>query len=73
MFCYSDRKYPDYYYTIKFTIPDSNMTLEFLMIDTMILCGHTDDAIDLAPTGPTSVGAAKKHWRWIRKHLEHST
>ena len=43
------------------------------MIDTMILCGHTDDAIDLAPTGPTSVDAAKKHWRWISKHLEHST
>ena len=43
------------------------------MIDTIILCGKTDDAVDLAPTGPQSVEGAKKHWKWIRKHIEHST
>ena len=49
------------------------MTLEIIMIDTIILCGKTDDAVDLAPTGAESVEGAKKHWKWIRKHIEHST
>ncbi|KAK2183736.1 hypothetical protein NP493_297g00029 [Ridgeia piscesae] len=66
-------KYPDYYYKMAFTIPGSDMTLEIIMIDTIILCGNTDDEIDLAPSGPVSLTAAKQHWAWLAKQIEQST
>ena len=56
-----------------FTIPGSDMTLEIIMIDTIILCGNTDDEIDLAPSGPVSLTAAKQHWAWLAKQIEQST
>ncbi|XP_047143110.1 tartrate-resistant acid phosphatase type 5 isoform X1 [Hydra vulgaris] len=32
--------YPDYFYTKVFNIPNSNKTLQIIMIDTMMLCWH---------------------------------
>ncbi|KAI0217709.1 Tartrate-resistant acid phosphatase type 5 [Lamellibrachia satsuma] len=65
--------YPDNFYKKKFTVPDSDLTLEIIMIDTIILCGQTDDDINLVPTGPKSVAHAKKYWKWIKKQIKHST
>jgi len=49
------------------------MVLEIIMIDTVILCGKTDDATDMILLGPASIVEAKKQWKWIRKNIEKST
>ena len=56
------------------TIPDSNVTAQFVFIDTIILDGLTDLVRKwLPPSGPASVSAAEDQWDWIEQTLASST
>ena len=66
------RKYPNYYYKLSFSIPGCDKTLEILMIDTVMLCGNSDDFTDSIPSGPVSLGRAESQWQWIRDNLRAS-
>ena len=43
------------------------------MIDTVLLCGNSDDdRLGKQPKGPESVGDAEKQWTWIENNLKSS-
>uniref|UniRef100_A0A915J4N1 Calcineurin-like phosphoesterase domain-containing protein n=1 Tax=Romanomermis culicivorax TaxID=13658 RepID=A0A915J4N1_ROMCU len=52
--------------------PDS-FTVDFIMLDTIILCGNTLDSKDLiSPPGPPNKSAADDQTRWLKERLESS-
>jgi len=56
------------------SIPGTNAEIQFVFIDTIILCGPTDPIRRwLPPSGPTSLNAAEDQWEWIEKTLSAST
>ncbi|CAJ0930404.1 unnamed protein product, partial [Mesorhabditis belari] len=74
--------YPDYWYKFNYTLSDGT-TIDFLMIDTIVLCGNTADVEygdlwDLlwkgskVPDGPKDKKMAEKQWDWIAKTLNES-
>jgi len=78
--------YPSLYYKFayKFGNPDAPTLAEFIVIDTIILCGNTrdisnSDFIDmlLAPTPdvmvPKDANAARNHWEWLEQQLNQSS
>lgn len=72
-FFHLNRNFPDYYYTLKFTIPGTDATLEFVMMDTVILCGNTgDDRLHTQPEGPTDKSASDQQWTFIQQSLQDS-
>ncbi|KAL5015661.1 hypothetical protein ScPMuIL_005250 [Solemya velum] len=64
--------FPDYYYNMTFTVPHTSTVVEVVMIDTVLLCGNTDDFTILQPLGPESLSAANKQWEWLEKTLKNS-
>jgi len=54
-------------------IPGTDAEVQFVFIDTIILCGPTDPIRRwLPPSGPTSLNAAEDQWEWIEKTLSRS-
>ncbi|XP_043940579.1 tartrate-resistant acid phosphatase type 5 [Protopterus annectens] len=64
--------FPNYYYELNFKIPGTNMTLTILMIDTVLLCGNSDDFQDEQPVGPVNSALANSQLRWIKRKLAKS-
>ncbi|XP_065913695.1 tartrate-resistant acid phosphatase type 5-like [Dysidea avara] len=65
---------PNYYYNEVVTIPDTDVDVEFVFIDTVILAGNTHPTKTwLPPPGPESVNAAEDQWEWIEETLAAST
>ena len=68
------RNFPDYYYPLKQTIPGSGASVEFIMMDTILLCGNSgDDRLHMQPRGPDNIHAARKQWDFVEKSLKKST
>ncbi|KAF6027566.1 ACP5 [Bugula neritina] len=65
------RKYPDYYYTKTFTSPDG-ATIEFVMVDTMIICGTVEKEGE-QPNHLMIRKAEEEEWAWIEEKLANST
>ncbi|CAJ0573006.1 unnamed protein product, partial [Mesorhabditis spiculigera] len=74
--------FPDYWYKFNYTLNDGT-TIDFVMIDTIILCGNTADVEygsvwDLlwkgnkVPDGPKNASVAEKQWEWIAQTLNQS-
>ncbi|XP_042896036.1 tartrate-resistant acid phosphatase type 5 isoform X1 [Parasteatoda tepidariorum] len=70
----SDRWYfPHLYYMKRFLIPYSNITMELIMIDTVILCGNTDPEYPEKQPVLDSFGYERnKHWLWLEETLKTS-
>jgi len=64
--------FPSYYYYKEFEIGASGKTAGFVMIDTVLLCGNTDDFKDEQPQGPMYQAVADDQWAWIEKALSSS-
>ncbi|KAJ1350559.1 hypothetical protein KIN20_006371 [Parelaphostrongylus tenuis] len=74
--------FPKLYYKLSFRVNES--IVDFLMLDTIILCGNTADVengglFDLLwsgshdPQGPSDPNQADLQWRWIEYHLNASS
>ncbi|XP_046338156.2 tartrate-resistant acid phosphatase type 5-like [Haliotis rufescens] len=62
--------YPNFYYPLSFDIPNSDATIDFVMTDTVTLCGNVaDDFHGLQPQGPVDIAFAETQWQWIDKTL----
>lgn len=68
-FFHLSRHFPKYYYKLKFMVPGSNATVAILMIDTVTLCGNSDDFQNEQPLRPQDVGVARSQLSWLRKHM----
>ncbi|XP_064604174.1 tartrate-resistant acid phosphatase type 5-like [Liolophura sinensis] len=65
--------FPNFYYNLTFRIPGTSLTVDIVMIDTVILCGNTDSDFSQKPLrGPSDVDDAEKQWDWIGKTLQAS-
>ncbi|KAM9115194.1 tartrate-resistant acid phosphatase type 5 isoform 1-T3 [Pangshura tecta] len=61
--------FPSYYYSLKFKVPQSNATVALLMIDTVTLCGNSDDFQSQQPQQPRDMGLARSQLAWLRKQM----
>ncbi|XP_077981512.1 tartrate-resistant acid phosphatase type 5-like [Glandiceps talaboti] len=66
--------FPSLYYSKQYSVPDSNTTVLFVMIDTVMLCGNTaDEVLGSNLKGPEDVKGASEQWQWIDSTLRNST
>ncbi|XP_038640867.1 tartrate-resistant acid phosphatase type 5-like isoform X1 [Scyliorhinus canicula] len=64
--------FPYYYYDLNFTIADSNTTVTILMLDTVLLCGNSDDFQGKEPEAPKDYMVANTQLEWVRAKLKNS-
>ncbi|KAK5926997.1 hypothetical protein CgunFtcFv8_022527 [Champsocephalus gunnari] len=70
----SDRwRFPSYYYELNFRIPNTGKTLTIIMLDTIMLCGNSDDFLDHKPCGPLREVDANRQLTWLQGRLARST
>ena len=62
--------FPATHYKLNFTIPGTNSTIVFLMIDTVLLTGDSYDESSSPPNGPADVALAELQWVWIEETLK---
>ncbi|XP_068438138.1 tartrate-resistant acid phosphatase type 5b [Clinocottus analis] len=62
--------YPGLYYELQFPAPLANVSVSILMIDTVVLCGNTNDQSQ--PSEPENPRDAERHWNWISAKLASS-
>ncbi|XP_065809844.1 tartrate-resistant acid phosphatase type 5a isoform X2 [Labrus bergylta] len=66
----SDRwNFPSYYYELNFHIPNTGKTLTIIMLDTVMLCGNSNDFLDQKPKGPRNVSDANRQLVWLQERL----
>ncbi|KAM9313916.1 tartrate-resistant acid phosphatase type 5a [Pholidichthys leucotaenia] len=66
----SDRwNFPSYYYELNFRIPNTGKILTIIMLDTVMLCGHSDDNLDKKPEGPQNAVDANRQLVWLQQRL----
>ncbi|XP_068177169.1 tartrate-resistant acid phosphatase type 5a isoform X2 [Antennarius striatus] len=66
----SDRwKFPSYYYEMTFHIPNTGKLLTIIMLDTVMLCGNSDDFLDEKPRGPLLEFDANRQLAWLQERL----
>ncbi|XP_071488281.1 tartrate-resistant acid phosphatase type 5-like [Diadema antillarum] len=64
-------KFPDLYHSHVFDIPNTGRKVAVILVDTVILCGLTDDKTTGSNLpGPVSHSAAEEQWEWLEKQLE---
>eukprot|EP00163_Fabomonas_tropica_P002921 TRINITY_DN1238_c0_g1_i1.p1 TRINITY_DN1238_c0_g1~~TRINITY_DN1238_c0_g1_i1.p1 ORF type:complete len:296 (-),score=74.61 TRINITY_DN1238_c0_g1_i1:14-901(-) len=68
--------FPSEYYTEVMPIPGSNQTVQFIFLDTIVLCGHSDDRVsaDIIPHATDEAKAASNaQLAWLEATLANST
>jgi len=65
--------FPDYNYSVTLWDASRTMSVQVVMIDTVILCGHSDDADLVQPSGPPSLEVARSHFDWLEEQLRTSS
>lgn len=66
------RRFPSYYYELNFRIPNTGKTLTIIMLDTIMLCGNSDDFSDQKPKGPLRAVDANRQLIWLQDRLARS-
>ncbi|XP_075433627.1 tartrate-resistant acid phosphatase type 5 [Ascaphus truei] len=61
--------FPDYYYDLSFSVPGSNASVRLVVLDTVTLCGNSDDFVGGQPEGPESAERAGRQLAWLRQKL----
>lgn len=65
-------RFPAYYYELNFRIPNTQKTLTIIMLDTVMLCGNSDDFSDAQPKGPLREVDANRQLVWLQDRLARS-
>lgn len=65
-------RFPAYYYELNFRIPNTQKTLTIIMLDTVMLCGNSDDYSDAQPKGPLREVDANRQLVWLQDRLARS-
>lgn len=65
-------KFPAYYYELNFHIPNTQKTLTIIMLDTVMLCGNSDDYSDTQPKGPLREVDANRQLVWLQDRIARS-
>ncbi|KAG9473099.1 tartrate-resistant acid phosphatase type 5 [Eleutherodactylus coqui] len=65
-------KFPDLYYDLSFKIPKTNVSVRLLMLDTIVLCGNSDDFLGEQPLGSSNQKLANEQLSWLVEKLESS-
>lgn len=65
-------KYPAYYYELNFHIPNTQKTLTIIMLDTVMMCGNSNDYADAQPKGPVREVDASRQLVWLQDRLARS-
>lgn len=69
----SDRwRFPAYYYELNFHIPNTQKILTIIMLDTVLLCGNSDDFLDGQPKGPLLTAEANRQLVWLQDRMARS-
>ncbi|NXV56034.1 PPA5 phosphatase, partial [Molothrus ater] len=68
-------RFPHPYYSLRLHLPGSNVSARLLVLDSVLLCGHSDDfgsgpGSGPGPAGPRDAAAAAAHLGWLRAQLE---
>lgn len=66
------RNFPAYYYELNFHIPNTGKTLTIIMLDTVMLCGNSNDFSDEKPKGPLRALDAHRQLTWLQERLARS-
>ncbi|XP_006104612.1 tartrate-resistant acid phosphatase type 5 [Myotis lucifugus] len=61
--------FPSPYYRLRFKIPQSNVTVAIFMLDTVTLCGNSDDFLSQQPQRPRDPQMARTQLSWLKKQL----
>lgn len=68
--------FPSLWYSMNFSVDASSgakRTVQFLMIDTVTLVGHSDDVCDQCTRpGPADLAGAESQWGWLEDQLKSS-
>jgi len=64
--------YPDFYYSFQYKLK-SGVTADFVMVDTIMLCGNVNSTHDDMTLGPEDLQLAEEHWEWVERKLKGST
>ncbi|KAM9312062.1 tartrate-resistant acid phosphatase type 5 [Gastrophryne carolinensis] len=62
--------YPDLYYDLSFKIPSTNLTVRLLLLDTIVMCGNSDDFHSEQPLGASNTKMADDQLAWLMEKLE---
>lgn len=65
-------KYPAYYYELNFHIPNTQKTLTIIMLDTVMLCGNSNDYEDAQPKRPLRQVEATRQLVWLQDRMARS-
>lgn len=61
--------YPSPYYHLRFKILRTKLTVAIFMLDTVMLCGNSDDFASQQPKMPRDLGVARTQLSWLKKQL----
>lgn len=64
---------PSFYYTFVETVPGTHTTVQFVMVDTVLLVGSTNISSYEQPVGPADQLVADEQWAWLQRTLNAST
>ncbi|KAL1005810.1 hypothetical protein UPYG_G00064250 [Umbra pygmaea] len=65
-------RFPHFYYELNFRIPNTKRTLAIIMLDTVMLCGNSNDFTDEVPRGPLNAMEANQQLTWLQKRIARS-
>lgn len=67
------RNFPDFYYKKSYKLDNTNISVDFIMTDSIILCGNTVFETYSQPSlDPTDRYRSEKHWKWLEDTLKSS-
>ncbi|XP_021560962.1 tartrate-resistant acid phosphatase type 5 [Mirounga angustirostris] len=61
--------FPSPYYRLRFKVPRSNVSVAIFMLDTVTLCGNSDDFLSQQPERPRDPALARTQLAWLKKQL----
>ncbi|KAH9523716.1 Tartrate-resistant acid phosphatase type 5 [Bulinus truncatus] len=71
---YSSRwNFPNYYFYKEFPFNNGEQKVGVIFIDTVLLCGTTDDFQSISPKGPENKAKADEQWSFIQQILKTSS